>query len=325
MRRREFIGGLGSAVVWPLAAGAQQSAVPVVGFLHEVSPEGYEGLLAGFRQGLAETGFLEGRNLTVEYHWARRENATLPEIAADLVRRKVAVIATPSPSAALAAKAATTTIPVVFALAGDPVELGLVASFNRPSGNITGLYDTNASLLGKELELLSQFKLNVGPFAMLTNPTSPYSERMVTDLQAAGAALGRDVQILNAATNREIDAAFAVLQNKPAAALIVAPSQLFFVSRVQIVTLATRHALPVLSSFREFAEIGGLMSYGSSPTERNRQAGQYVGRILKGENPANLPVVQASKYEFVINLKTANALGLTIPETLLATADEVIQ
>jgi putative tryptophan/tyrosine transport system substrate-binding protein len=325
MRRREFIGGLGSAVAWPLAAGAQQSAVPVVGFLHEVSPEGYEGLLAGFRQGLAETGFLEGRNLTVEYRWARRENATLPELAADLVRRKVAVIATPSPSAALAAKAATTAIPVVFALAGDPVELGLVASFNRPSGNITGLYDTNASLLGKELELLSQFKLNVGSFAMLTNPTSPYSERMITDLRAAGAAFGRDVQILNATTNREIDAAFGMLQNKPAAALIVAPSQLFFVSRVQIVTLATRHALPVLSSFREFAEVGGLMSYGSSPAERNRQAGQYVGRILKGENPANLPVVQASKYELVINLKTAKALGLTIPETLLATADEVIQ
>jgi putative ABC transport system substrate-binding protein len=317
---------MASAAAWPVVASAQQQAVSTIGILQEGSPEGYESLLAGFRQGLEETGFFEGRNLTIEYRWARLDNARLPELATDLIRRKVAAIATlGSPLAALAAKAATTTVPIVFGLAGDPVELGLVASFNRPGGNVTGLYDTNASLLAKELGLLSELKLNVGPFAAIFNPTSPYKERMVTDLQAAGAVLGREVRILNAATNREIDATFAELQNKPVAALIIVANPLFFVRRVQIVTLATRHALPVLYPNREYAEIGGLMSYGTSATERNRQVGGYVGRILKGEKPVDLPVVQSSKYEFVINLQTARTFGIEMPPKLLVLADEVIE
>jgi putative tryptophan/tyrosine transport system substrate-binding protein len=323
MKRRQFIAGLGSAAAWPLAAWAQRPALPVVGFLHDGTPDDYAGAIEGFRQGLNESGFFEGRNLAIEFRWARFESARLPELAADLVRRRVTVIATPgSPVAALAAKAVTTTIPIVFSTSGDPVQLGLVASLNRPGGNVTGLYDMNADLIGKELGLLNEIKPGAAAFAALVNPSTLYKESAVAQLQAAASTLGREIEILYVASNRDIDGAFARLVQKP---LLVVPNQLFFTRRVQIVTLAARHAVPVLYPNREYPEVGGLMSYGSNVIQRNRQIGLYVGRILKGEKPADLPVLQPTKFEFVINLNTANALGLTIPETLLATADEVIQ
>jgi len=327
VQRREFITLLGgAAAAWPRVARAQQQTAPTIGFLHEGTPEGYAPQMGVFRQGLNEAGFFEGRNLKIEYRWARFDNARLPELAADLVSRKVAVIATPgSPAATLAAKEATATIPIVFSTSGDPVDLGIVASLNRPGGNATGLYDMNSSLLAKQLSLLSQLKLNAGPFAALIHPMSVYRQRIDEELTAAAAILGRESEMLYAATNREIDEAFGRLASKPVAALVVVPSSFFFVRRVQIATLAIRHIVPVFHQNREYAEVGGLMSYGSNVTERNREVGHYVGRILKGEKPADLPVMRPSKYEFVINLQTARTLGIEIPPTLLAIADELIE
>jgi len=326
MRRREFITLLGGAAAWPLPVRAQQPAMPVVGFVYPGTPELSTGIVAAFRNGLGESGFTEGRNVTVEFRFAYNDNARLPELMADLVRRKVAVIVTPgSTPAALAAKAATTSIPIVFSVGTDPVEVGLVASISRPGGNVTGIGSLNSELAPKRLGLMIELVPSVDRFAILVNPTNPNAELIVRDAQAAGSVIGRQVEILAASTAREIDSAFASLAQKRVDALVVSPDPLLDNRRLQLVTLAAHHRLPTIYSFRENVEIGGLMSYGSSARDRDRQAGIYVGRILKGETPANLPVMRAVKFEFVFNLQTARALGLDVPATLLAQADEVIE
>jgi putative ABC transport system substrate-binding protein len=328
MRRREFITLVGgSAAAWPFAARAQQQpAMPVIGFLHAGSPEPNVKLVAAFRKGLGETGYVEGQNLAIEFHWAAGQDARLPEMAADLVHRQVAVIVTPaSTPAALAAKAATTTIPIVFSTGGDPVALGLVASLNRPGGNATGITFMTVELTAKRFGLLRELVPGATRFFALANPNYALAESINKDLQAARATLGLEVEILHAGTDREIDAAFATLVQKRADALLIAADPFFTNRRAQIVTLATRHALPTVYAIREFAESGGLLSYGPSFTDNYQQAGIYTGRILKGERPADLPVMQPTKFELVINLTTARALGITVPNTLLALADEVIE
>jgi putative tryptophan/tyrosine transport system substrate-binding protein len=326
MKRRDFIAGLGSAAAWPLAARAQQPAMPVIGFLGTGSPEPTADLLSAFRKGLAEIGFVEGQNVKIDYRWANNEYDRLPQFAADLVRRQVAVIATPfSTAAAAVAKAATPTVPIVFSIAGDPVQLGLVRSLNRPGGNITGVANLNVELGPKRLELLHELVPTATIFALLVNPNNPYTPSSITDLEAAAAAIGRSIEVLTASTDREIDTAFASLIQNRATALLVSPDNLFSNRRVQIATLSARHAIPAIYAFREDAQAGGLMSYGADIPHEYREVGIYVGRILKGDKPADLPVQQVTKLDLVINLKTAKALGLTVPETLLATADEVIQ
>jgi len=326
MRRRDFITLLGGAAAWPLAARAQQAVMPVVGFVYPGVPELSTGIVAAFRKGLNEAGFIEGRNVTVEFRFAYNDNARLPELAADLAQRRVAVIATPgSTPSALAAKAATTTIPIVFGIGPDPVEIGLVASLNRPGGNITGVSSMNAELGAKRLGLLHELLPTAVRFAVLVNPNNRNAEALTRDAQATASALSRQVEVLPASNTREIDAAFVSLLQKRADALLVSPDPLFDSRRVQLVTLATHHRLPTIYSFRENVEIGGLMSYGSSAAERDRQVGIYTGRILKGEKAAELPVIRAAKFEFVINLQTAKVLGLNVPQALLATADEVIE
>jgi len=327
VRRREFIALLGgAAAAWPLAARAQQAVMPVVGFVYPGVPELSTGIVAAFRKGLNEAGFIEGRNVTVEFRFAYNDNARLPELAADLAQRRVAVIATPgSTPSALAAKAATTTIPIVFGIGPDPVEIGLVASLNRPGGNITGVSSMNAELGAKRLGLLHELLPTAVRFAVLVNPNNRNAEALTRDAQATASALSRQVEILRASSTGEIDAAFVSLLQKRADALLVSPDPLFDSRRVQLVTLATHHRLPTIYSFRENVEIGGLMSYGSSAAERDRQVGIYTGRILKGEKAGELPVIRAAKFEFVINLQTAKVLGLNVPQALLATADEVIE
>jgi len=326
MNKREFIVLLGGAAAWPLAARAQQAVMPVVGFVYPGVPELSTGIVAAFRKGLNEAGFIEGRNVTVEFRFAYNDNARLPELAADLAQRRVAVIATPgSTPSALAAKAATTTIPIVFGIGPDPVEIGLVASLNRPGGNITGVSSMNAELGAKRLGLLHELLPTAVRFAVLVNPNNRNAEALTRDAQATASALSREVEILPASNTREIDAAFVSLLQKRADALLVSPDPLFDSRRVQLVTLATHHRLPTIYSFRENVEIGGLMSYGSSAAERDRQVGIYTGRILKGEKAAELPVIRAAKFEFIINLQTAKVLGLNVPQALLATADEVIE
>jgi len=326
LKRREFIALLGGAAAWPLAARAQQAVMPVVGFVYPGVPELSTGIVAAFRKGLNEAGFIEGRNVTVEFRFAYNDNARLPELAADLAQRRVAVIATPgSTPSALAAKAATTTIPIVFGIGPDPVEIGLVASLNRPGGNITGVSSMNAELGAKRLGLLHELLPTAVRFAVLVNPNNRNAEALTRDAQATASALSRQVEVLPASNTREIDAAFVSLLQKRADALLVSPDPLFDSRRVQLVTLATHHRLPTIYSFRENVEIGGLMSYGSSAAERDRQVGIYTGRILKGEKAAELPVIRAAKFEFVINLQTAKVLGLNVPQALLATADEVIE
>src|SRR5499426_1897464 len=326
MRRREFITWLGGVAAWPLAARAQQSTMPAVGFVYPGAPELSAGVVAAFRKGLNETGFVEGRNVTVEFRFAYNDNARLPELVGDLVQRRVAVIATPaSTPAALAAKAGTATIPIVFGIGPDPVEIGLVASLNRPGGNITGVSSMNAELGAKRLGLLHELLPTAVRFAVLVNPNNRNAEALTRDAQATASALSRQVEILRASSTGEIDAAFVSLLQKRADALLVSPDPLFDSRRVQVVTLAAHHRLPTIYPFRENVEIGGLMSYGSSAAERDRQVGIYTGRILKGEKPADLPVIRAAKFEFVINLQTARVLGLDVPATLLGTADEVIE
>jgi putative tryptophan/tyrosine transport system substrate-binding protein len=328
MRRREFITLLagGAAAAWPLPARAQQSAMPVIGFLHPGSPEANAKFTAGFRKGLSETGYVEGRNVAIEYRWAHGENGRLPELAADLLSRPVSVIATPgSVAAALAAKAATTTIPIVFMIGVDPVQAGLVVSLNRPGGNVTGTNSLNAGLVAKQLGLLHQLLHRDARFAVLVNSNNPQSRSSVTDVQATASVMGQQLEILTATTSRDIRLAFDAAVRKRADALLIIADPLFANRLVQLATLAARHAMPAIFALREFAEAGGLMSYGSNLTDLFRLAGTYTGRVLKGEKPADLPILQATRFEFVINLQTADALGLEIPPTLLAVADEVIE
>ncbi len=327
IRRREFIGMLGgAAAAWPMAARAQQPAMPVVGFVYPGAPELSTGIVAAFRKGLGEAGFVEGRNVMVEFRFAYNDNARLPEMVAELVRRRVAVIVTlGSTPAALAAKAATTSIPVVFSVGTDPVEFGLVASFSHPGGNVTGISSLNSEVAAKRLGLLLELLPNIERFAVLVNPSNPNAGSLTKDVQAAGSAIGRQIEILAASTARDIDAAFVSFAKKRADALVVSPDPLLDNRRLQIVTLAAHQRLPAIYSFRENVDIGGLMSYGSSAGDRDRQAAVYAGRILKGEAPGSLPVMRAAKFEFVFNLQTARALGLDVPATLLAQADEVIE
>jgi len=327
MRRREFISRIaGAALARPLAAGAQQSAMPVIGFLRPGLPEPNAHLVAAFRKGLGETGYVEGRNVVVEYRWAHNDDDRLPQLAADLVRLRVAVIVTPgSTAAAAAAKSATTTIPIVFSAGGDPVQTGLVASLNRPGGNVTGVSSMSGELGAKRLGLLQELVPRAARVAVIVNPNNPLAEAFATDLRAAAAAIGRQIEVLNASTSHDIDTAFTMLVEKRADALLVGLDPLFVSRRMQLATLATRHAVPAIFPFREDAEAGGLMSYGPSNTDLVRQAGIYTGRVLKGEKPAEMPILRATKFDLVINLTTAKALGLIISPSLLVLADEVIE
>jgi putative ABC transport system substrate-binding protein len=325
MRRRDFIAALGGAAAWPLAARAQQTSMPVIGFLRPGSPELNAHLVEAFRKGMGETGYLEGRNVVVEYRWAQNDDQ-LTELAADLVRLRVAVIATPgSTTAAAAAKSATTTIPIVFSGGGDPVQTGLVASLNRPGGNVTGVSSMSGELGTKRVGLLQELVPRAARLAVLINPNNPLAEAFVADIRAAAPAIGRQIEVVTASTSRDIDTAFATLMQKRADALVLSSDALFVSSRVQLAALAARHAVPAIYPFREDAEAGGLMSYGPSNTDLVRQVGIYTGRVLKGENPADMPILRAIRFELVINLKTAKTLGLEIPPTLLARADEVIE
>jgi putative ABC transport system substrate-binding protein len=321
MRRREFVTLLGgAAAAWPLAARAQEPAVPVIGFL---SLEG-GARQTPFLQGLSEAGYVEGQNVTIEYGWAENYDR-MPALAAELVRRRVAVIYANNAPAALAAKAATSTIPIVFNVGSDPVKDGLVTSFNRPGGNITGVTVTSNELEGKRLGLLHELVPATERIAALVNPKNSGAETQLTDLPEAARRVGRQIEILHATTEREIDQAFTSLVQHRAGALIVASDLFFYSRRNQIVALAAHYAIPTIYHRREFAEAGGLASYGTDFPEMGRQSGIYVGRVLKGERPAVLPVVQPIKFELVINLKTAKALGLAVPPTVLARADDVIE
>ena len=328
MKRREFITLLGSAAaMWPLMASAQQSALPVIGFLDPRSLEGVANRLRGFRQGLKETGYIEGENVTIEYSWAENQRDRLPELAADLVRRQPAVIvASGGRDQALAAKAATTTIPVLFLTGEDPVRLGLVASLARPAGNLTGVNFFNAELATKRLELFRELVPGAKRIAVLINPADvTNADSTVKAIEPAAQAIGLQIQILNASTSREIDAAFAIIGRDRPDAIYVGQTPFLNARRVQLAQLAARYMVPASYSGREFPEVGGLMSYGSDIADAYRQVGIYAGRILKGAKVADLPVVQANKFELVINAQTARMLGLDLPAQLLARTDEVIE
>ena len=325
MRRRDFIkGSVGSAVAWPVIARAQQPALPVIGFLHSESDTLPE-RLRGFRQGLKDTGFVEGENLAVEYRWAENQMDRLPELVAELVHRQVAVLVTVGNATTLAAKA-TTTIPIVFNVNEDPVRLGLVASLARPGGNLTGVNFLAGELVAKRLELLRELVPSATRVAVLVNPANTTTtESTLRDVASAARAIGLQIMVLKTSTSREIDAAFDTFVRERPDALFVNPDPFFLSHRVQLVHLASRHAVPAIYGVREFAEAGGLMSYGPSVAETMRQTGAYAGRMLKGAKPADLPVVQSSKFAFVINVQIARMLGLTVPPSRLARADEVIE
>jgi len=328
MRRREFITLIGgAAVAWPLAVRAQQPAMPVVGFLSNASPDLYANRLRPFRQGLKEAGYVEGQNVAIEYRWAEGQNNRLPTLAAELVHRQVTVIVagggTPT---AVAAKAATATIPIVFAVSSDPVKIGLVASLNRPGGNLTGVTSLNLEVGPKRLELLRELIPTATIIAVLVNPTNPnLAEPFTRVMKAAASTLGLQLHVLQASTDRDFDKVFAALVQLRAGALVI-NNDAFFLSRIeQLAALTVRHAVPTISAYREFTAAGGLMSYGGSLTDAYRLTGVYAGRILKGDRPADLPIQQATKVELYINQKTAKALGLTVPQALLSRADDVIE
>jgi len=323
--RRELLAALGGAAAWPLAARAQQPAMPVIGFLHSGSPEAFATFVTAFRKGLSETGYVEGQNVALEFRWAAGQDSGLPELAADLIRRRVAVIAALGTPAAIAVKAATTTIPIVFATGYDPVALGFAASLARPGGNLTGVSFLSGELAAKRLELVRELKLGATRVAVLVNPALATAETNLEEVEVAARAIGLQIQVLRASTSRELDAAFATFLRERPDALFVSGDPFFMTRRVQIVQLATLHKLPATFAQREFVEAGGLMSYGANVADAWRQAGVYTGRVLKGTKPADLPVVQSSKFELVINHQTARMLGLEIPPTLLARADEVIE
>ena len=326
MRRREFIALLGSGVAgWPLTAGAQQSTLPVIGFLNGASPDGYVPFVDAFRQGLKEAGYSEGQNATIEYRWAEGHYERLPALASDLVNRKVTVIAATSTPAAQAAKAATATVPIVFTTGGDPIKLGLVAALNRPGGNATGVSSLITELGSKRLGLLRELVPSITAIATLINPNFPDAETQLADAGAAVRALGLRLIALRAADEREIDAAFATIAQQGAAALDVAVDPFFTARRDQIVALAARQAIPAVYPLRDFAVAGGLMSYGTDFADSYRKAGVYTGRIIRSEKPADLPMQRSTKFEFVINLKTAKALGLAVPNAMQLLADEVIE
>ena len=328
MRRRDFITLLGSTVpAWSLAARAQQPPMPVIGFFNHGAPEATAQFVAAFRKGLNETGYVEGQNVTVEYRWGYNDDRRLAELAADLVSRRVSVIATPmSTSAALAAKAATTTVPIVFGTGGDPVQVGLVSNFNRPGGNITGVSVLSWQLAGKRLGWLHELLPTATRFAVLVNPKTPgLPETFIKEAQIAAATLGLQIDVLTASANPDIDTAIGVAAEKKMEGLLVTPELLFNNRRVQLVALTLRYVLPTIFPWREAVETGGLMSYGASFADGYHQVGIYTGRVLNGESAGDLPVMQASKFELVINLQTAKILGLTLPPTLLASADEVIE
>jgi putative ABC transport system substrate-binding protein len=327
LHRREFIAGLGGAAAWPVAAWGQRPVLPVIGIVNPGAADASARLAAAFRKGLGEAVYVDGQNVTIEYHWLEGQYDRLPPLIADLIHRRVAVIATPGNSAiTLAAQAATTTIPIVFGVGQDPVRLGLVASFTRPGGNATGVNFFTAEVVTKRLGLLHEMVPSAVRVAVLVNPANAATtETVLRDAQKAARIIGLQIQVLNASVTRELDAAFATLVREPPDALFVAPDGLFASRITQLVALTAGDRIPAVYGQREYVEAGGLMSYGTGFPEMYHQVGVYTGNILKGAKPADLPVVQSTKFELVINLKTAKALGLTIPETLLATADEVIQ
>jgi ABC-type uncharacterized transport system substrate-binding protein len=326
MRRRDVIRAIvGVVIAWPVAPRAQQLAMPVIGFLGSSWPADRARLVTAFRQGLRESGYVEGQNVAIEYRWAQDQYDRLPELAADLVRRGVTAIAAHDTLCAIAAKAATTTTPVVFVTGGDPVRDGLVANLNRPGGNVTGVSFIAVELGAKQVGLLHELRVGLARVAVLVEPKWPITEQFVSEVRTAASIIGLQIEVIYASSGGEIDTVFANLSQRPPDALLVGPSPLTNNRRVQIVTLAAYYRMLGIYPLREFAEAGGLMSYGSSIADANRQAGLYTGRILKGEKPADLPVVRSSKFEFVINLNTAKAFGLSIPPGLLAAADEVIE
>jgi putative ABC transport system substrate-binding protein len=325
MNRRTFIAGLGSAAAWSLAARAQQGALPLVGFLNSQSADRYARFVRAFRQGVGETGYVEGGNVAIEYRWAETENDRLPALATDLVRRQVRVIAA-NTFAALAAKAATATFPVVFVTAGDPVELGLVASLSRPGGNVTGVTTLDVEVAPKRLELLHELIPSANIIAILVNPTNPrLAESESRNLQAAARTLGLQLHVLQANTERDFDTVFATLRQLRVGALMVGADAFFTGRGERLAAMALQHAVPTMYDNPEFVQAGGLMSYGGSFVDAYRQLGVYTGRILKGDKPADLPVQQTTRVELIVNMKTAKALGLTFPLTLLGRADEVIE
>ena len=326
MQRREFVTLLGgAAAVWPLAARAQQPVMPVIGFLSPGSPEADTNRMNAVRRGLAEVGYVEGQNAAIEYRGAQYQHDRLSALAADLVNRRVAAIIVVSASGALAAKAATNTIPIIFSIGADPVQLSLVTSLNRPSGNITGIYVLNVAVTGKRLELLRETVPTARVIGYLANPKSAATAPETKELHEAARALGVELRVLNAANESEIDTAFATLAKERSVPLVVSSDNLFTDRPVRLAVLAARHAIPAICPYREFAAAGGLMSYGTDLADAYRVVGAYAGRILKGAKPTDLPVHQAVKVELVINLKTAKALGITFPLPLLGRADEVIE